>query len=166
MLVTNFSHVFAEPGEDTIIDAVHPETGRSCIRDETLEQIRLHYPTAELVEWEHWRQARAAEQDTPITWLPDSQEHYEEMLCVLPPAAWRKGLLGGAMFLVGEPADHSLATGKPRYDAYFEDASGDYSRSSRPITLAEFRVEWLQFAHIAPERVEQLERQIRENVSR
>ena len=48
----NYTHAFAVPGEDSIIDCINPNTGNSCINGETLEQIRLRYPKAEIVSME------------------------------------------------------------------------------------------------------------------
>jgi hypothetical protein len=132
-LSADFLDVFAVPGEHSIVDAVNPETGRSVINDETLEQIRLRYPAAVVMAWEDWRSARAAEQDTPITWQPITAEQYQDWLEVLPPLCWRDG-----GFLVSEPHDHSMSTGKPRYQGC-RIIAGQHVASSRPVTVAEFQ---------------------------
>ena len=132
---SQFTEVFAEPDNLTsIIDTVNPATGRSAVNDDTLEQIRRRYPTAERIPWEDWRARKIAEQDTPIRWDPSTAEQYADMLNILPPRAWT-----GGGFLVGEPTDHSAATGAPRYQAY-RYAGHRYAASSRPVTVAEFRV--------------------------
>ena len=130
----DFTDCFAVPGEDSIIDGVNPDTGRSLILGQTLEQVQSRYPAAVIVSWEAWRAEQAAKQDTPISWCPSTEKQYHEMLNVLPPAAWVGGL-----FLVGEPTDHSFSTGQPRYEAYWQRGSSEYFVSSRPITVAEFR---------------------------
>ena len=65
-----------------------------------------------------------------------SEERYDEMLGILPPALWL-----GKGFLVGEPADHRRCkiTKKvmPTYAAFFN-AFGRYYEGD-PMTVAEFR---------------------------
>jgi hypothetical protein len=65
-----------------------------------------------------------------------TEEHYDEMLSVLPPALWL-----GKGFLVGEPHDHRRCkiTKKvmPTYAAFFN-AFGKYYEGD-PMTMAEFR---------------------------
>jgi hypothetical protein len=65
-----------------------------------------------------------------------SEERYEEMLGILPPALWlAKG------FLVGEPHDHRSCrvTGQfaPTFAAFFEHKGKHYEGD--PMTFAEFR---------------------------
>jgi hypothetical protein len=133
-MISTFTEVFAVPGEGSIIDGIHPETGRSCINGETLEQVQARYPLAVRMPWEDWRQAQIAKQDTPITFTRTTERKYREMLEILPPAAWE----GGA-FLVGEPYDHSFATGRPRFQMYWQRGEYAYIASSRPVTYAEFK---------------------------
>jgi hypothetical protein len=134
MTDTTDDQVFAVPGEYlSIIDVVNPETGRSRINGHTLEEIRQRYPTAVQMPWEEWRQGMIARQQTPITWKPIDAHRYNDMLGVLPPIDWTS-----AGFLVGEPYDHSMATGQPRYTAFI-DRYGWYYESSRPITRREWR---------------------------
>ena len=45
-------------------------------------------------------------------WIETTEERYDEMLGVLPPAYWSS--IG---FLVGEPMDHN-ANGQPRFSAF------------------------------------------------
>lgn len=132
-LSTDFDEVFAEPGKGWIIDTVNRETGRSAINGQTLEEIQARYPDAVRVSFDDWRAARVAAQNTPIVWDEVSIEQYDEMLCVLPPA-----VMDGAGFLVGEPDDHSAETGAPRFRAYLA-AFGKYYRSSRPVTVREWK---------------------------
>lgn len=130
-----FTDCFAVPGERTIIDGIHPHTGRSIIHGHTLDQIRERYPGAVVITWDTWSAEQAARQNTPIHWDPTTEQQYHDMLGILPPAAWERGI-----FLVGEPADHSFSTGRPRYHAYRQ-RGATYTTSSRPITVAEFRAE-------------------------
>lgn len=124
---------FAVPGSSSIIDCIHPVTGRSWINGESLEQIRLRYPGAEIVNIADFCAAKAQRQDSPIQWSEVTADDYEEMLCVLPPAA----MMGGG-FLVGEPCDHHATSGQPRYRAYIKRA-GQYLVASRPMTVKEFK---------------------------
>jgi hypothetical protein len=67
-----------------------------------------------------------------ITWTKTTEDKYQEMLEILPPAAWTS--LG---FLVGEPWDHN-AEGYARYEAYAE-VNGKYLVSTKPMTIGEFK---------------------------
>ena len=134
MTDTTDDQVFAVPGEYlSIIDIVNPETGRSRINGNTLEEIRQRYPTAVQMPWEEWRAGKIARQQTPITWTRVDDHRYRQMLEVLPPIDWTNG-----GFLVGEPADHCVSTGQPRYTAYRHNTGQAYE-SSRPITRREWR---------------------------
>lgn len=84
---TDFTHVIALPGALHCIDCVHPETGRTFIHGQTLEEVQERHPGAELVPWEIVSQRRRAhyikgpEEITAERWL--------ELLEVLPPMNWR-----------------------------------------------------------------------------
>jgi hypothetical protein len=127
------TQAFAEPGADSMIDLIDPTTGRSICCNENLEQIRLRYPTAEIVEVAHFLVQKAHRQDTPIEWTEVTEDQYEDMLNVLPPAFWERGL-----FLVGEPSDHHAISGRPRFAAYRQ-AGGKYFTASRPMMVGECR---------------------------
>lgn len=124
---------FAVPGSDTLIDVIHPTTGKSLCYGETLEQIRVRYPGAEVIAVARFQVLKANRQDAPVQWLATTETEYDEMLGVLPPAFWQKGL-----FLVGEPWDHHAISGRPRYAAYRQ-LRGDYYKASRPMTVGECR---------------------------
>ena len=47
--IMNCQTAFAVPGSDSLIDCIHPVTGKSWINGETLEQIQLRHPGAEVV---------------------------------------------------------------------------------------------------------------------
>jgi hypothetical protein len=127
------THCFAVPGKDNVIDDVHPLTGRGTWSGETLDQIQLRHPGAAVVSWDDWKRAKAATQDAPVEWQECTEERYEEMMNVLPPAEYsRHG------FLVGEPWDHHAMTGCPRYSAFIMRGCRHYA-SSRPMTVVEFR---------------------------
>lgn len=134
----DFTECFAVPGARQMIDLVHPRTGLSAINGLSLEQIRARYPedaAAVKMTIAEWQAARAAVQDAPIQWRPTTEEQFDEMLNVLPPAAW---INGG--FLVGEPSDHHAQTGAPRFQAYRQRGQ-IFEASTRPLTRAEFRAE-------------------------
>lgn len=125
--------VYAIPGKASIIDQINPATGRTCILGQTEAEVRAREPRAVRMTWDAWQAAAVARQQTPIAWEATTAAQYDEMLNVLPPAAW----IGGA-FLVGEACDHCLQTGRPRFEAYWQ-RGGAYLVASRPITIAELR---------------------------
>jgi hypothetical protein len=129
-----WTHGIAAPGHRYLIDVIKPETGLTLIEGETLEQVRLRHPNAVLVNLAEWRAARGAEQDTPVEWIPTTEEKYWDALGALPPAAQ-----AGAAFLLGEPQDTHIRTGAERFDAYYS-RGNTYLVSSRPITRTEFRL--------------------------
>ena|SRR5690349_14934232 len=124
---------FAEPGRSNLIDLINPHTGRSCIENETLEQVRTRYPGAQIVDVDQWLKDKAERQDTPIEWTETTEERYIEMLEVLPPAFWQ-----GGGFLVGEPSDHHATTGRPRFSG-FREIQGKFFEANRPMTVQEMR---------------------------
>ena len=132
-LLNRCTHVFAVPGELSCIDFAHPDTGLSLINGETLAQVQDRYPAAELMPYEQWQAAKAATQNTPLTWVPVTEEQYMDMLNVLPPLDW-----DGGSFLVGEASDHCVVTGRARYAAYRR-SNGAFFASSRPMTRTELR---------------------------
>lgn len=123
---------FAVPGEDNIIDLVHPITGHGVYSNETLEEIGIRYPGAEVVNFDDWMKAKAAKQDCPVTWAETTEAKYWEMLEVLPPA-----FHNDFGFLVGEPWDHHATSGAPRFAAYRQ-KDGKFFVASRPMTRREF----------------------------
>lgn len=129
-----YSHVLAVPGANSVIDFVHPATGLSCVNGETLEQIRLRHPEAELLLLDDYMNAKIARQNTPIEWLDSDVDTYGEQRDCLPPEAYSTDY---SAFMVGEPWDHSAETGQPRFIAYRKHA-GKYQRASRPMTVKEF----------------------------
>ncbi len=138
--LSEYTHAYARPGEDSIVDLIDPETGLTSVYGQTFEQVLERYPNVVRVNLDDWTTARGQEQDTPIVWTVTTKEKYWEMLEVLPPALW----IGGA-FLVGEPTDHSYTTGRPRFAAYWQRGSSDdfavYLVASRPLTTQELRKE-------------------------
>lgn len=70
-------------------------------------------------------------------WTLTTEEKYDEMLGVLPPAL---ALMLDRGFLVGEPMDHDPITGRPRYSA-FRRIADQYFESNAPMTTREFREE-------------------------
>lgn len=132
-IITNTEECFAEPDGRSIIDGVHPFTGRGIYSGETLEQIQKRYPLAVRMLADDFCRAKAVRQDSPVQWDEISEEQYDEWLNCLPPAK-----MEGGAFLVGEPSDHHAVSGQPRYQAcrYLE---GKCFASSRPITVKEFK---------------------------
>lgn len=126
---------FAVPGSDSMIDVIHPATGKTACYGKTLEEVRQEpgYETAERMPIDQWRQEKAARQDGPIRWDEITAEQYEYYLECLPPAAY-----GRKSFLVGEPDDHHARTGRPRYRAC-RIMDGKHYQSSRPLTVQEFQ---------------------------
>ena len=129
------THCFAYADHRGVIDTINPETGRSLYGGLTLEEIRTKYPDAIQCTLDEHCAAKAAKQDTPISYTETTYDRWSEMLEVLPPAAMDDGC-----FLVGEPWDHHAQSGKPRFEAYMSH-SGRYWVSTRPMTRAEFAAE-------------------------
>lgn len=123
---------FAVPGESSIIDVIHPTTGKSWIAGETLEEIRLRYPSAEVVNINDWQLQKAMRQDSPVLWNEITDGKYWEWLECLPPA-----IMFPNAFMVGEPSDHHALTGKPRYQACVH-VGDKYYASDRPMMVKEF----------------------------
>jgi len=126
---------FASKKTKSIIDVLHPETGRTVCYDKTLDECRKEYPDAEKMTVAEFCDWKSKEQRTPIKWEPTTEGQYDEMLCVLPPA-----MFGTGGFLVGEPYDHDAGNGQPRYQAFLH-IDGKPFVSSRPMTCAEFKTE-------------------------
>lgn len=73
---------------------------------------------------------------TNFTWLPSSEQQYDDALGVLSPAAWE-----GERFLLGEPIDHGGRNGSARYRVHARGPDRRYWVGSRPVTTREFRCE-------------------------
>ena len=131
-IVPDPTECFAVPGQDSIIDCVHPVTGKTCIYGKTLEDVQQEEPKAVKMTVEQWAQEKAKRQDGELSWEPITEERYYEMLECLPPACYRDH-----GFLVGEPWDHHALTGAPRYQACIHTSDG-YFASSRPMEKREF----------------------------
>lgn len=129
----SYTRAFAEPDAGNIIDAIHPATNLGLWSGETLEQIRLRYPRAEIVNMDDWMDAKAARQNVPVIWDETTEDEYMQMLECLPPAFWN-----GDTFAVGELDDHDARTGAPRFRAYRKTGERCF-RSSRPMTVKELR---------------------------
>lgn len=72
-----------------------------------------------------------------ITWNETTEERYDEMLCILPPA-----VMTGIGYLVGEPMDHDRCpiTGYfgPRFSA-FAKVNGKYYEAVEVISISGFK---------------------------
>lgn len=119
----------------TVIDVINPLTGRTWIYGHTLEEVRAEHPDAEEMSLDEFGNWKASQQNTAIQWEPTTEDKFNEMLDVLPPAYY-----SGRGFLVGEPYDHHATTGRPRYQAYKFDGES-YWASNRPLTILEFKTE-------------------------
>jgi hypothetical protein len=80
------TQVFVQMSTLTSIDEVHPVTGRSVIKDETLEQIQARYPGAEIMTWDRFieRKEKALCADP----VEITKEKWWYALEVLPPTKW------------------------------------------------------------------------------
>lgn len=121
----------------TIIDVLNPDTGLTAIYGKKLEDCRKEkgYEQAERMTIDEFCRSKAEVQDTPVSWEPVTEETFDDMLNVLPPA-----YMGNGGFLVGEAWDHHALTGQPRYAAYRKHG-GVYETASRPMTIKEFKVQ-------------------------
>lgn len=124
---------FAVPESDSIIDCVHPVTGKTCIYGKTLEDVQQEEPGAIRMTIDEFCERKALRQDVPVQWEDITEDRYYELMECLPPAAYADN-----GFLVGEPWDHHAGTGKPRYQAC-RIVNGQHQASHRPMTKAEFK---------------------------
>ncbi len=127
--------VWAIPGKHSIIDEIIESTGLTRYYQHTPAEVLAREPLAVRMTWADWTAAAIARQQTPIVWQLTDEATYYEMLEVLPPA-----MMAGGAFLVGEPMDHDVATGAPRFSA-FRQRGNTYETASRPLTCAELRAE-------------------------
>ena len=83
------THCFAQMSTLTAIDEVHPVTGLSGIRGETLERVRQRYPGAEIMTWDDF----IARKESALTTTPTEidEERWFYALEVLPPHRWDNG---------------------------------------------------------------------------
>lgn len=125
---------FVSKERQTIIDVLHPETGRTLFYGKTLEDVQKEYSDAEEMSINDFCTWKAQMQRSVITWNETTEEHFNSMLDALPPAAMDRTCRA---FLMGEPYDHDALNGQPRYDA-FRKIGKRYEKSSRPMTRAEF----------------------------
>lgn len=128
---SQFTHVWARPGQPTIIDFADAD-GMSRIFGRTAEEMRAKYPTALLMEFNTWRDDMHARENPPFEWIPVHPRAYSGALSALPPAATR-----GTAFLLGESVDMHCKGGHERFWAYRMNGT-EHEQSSRPITKKEF----------------------------
>ncbi len=128
--MSDFTHCYAVPGANSIIDGINPETGLTFVYGKSEADIKAEAPDAVKMTWDEWQAAAIARQQTELRWVEATERQYNDMLNVLPPAFW-----SGSLFLVGEPTDHCHQTGRPRFQAYRRGYLPQ--ASSRPITIAE-----------------------------
>jgi hypothetical protein len=97
------------PGSTSIIDTINDATGLTTIYGETLEQIRLEYPAAEVWDFDAAvEQIMKLKREKYVTKpkLIDS-DRWGEMLEVLPPMLWRSGS-GSESFMICEATTADL----------------------------------------------------------
>jgi len=102
----NYTHLMAVPSLTHCIDVINPATGRTCVRDETPDQVRIRHPGAELMTCAAWQAARAATLAAQYLRPPVEIDatRWDEMLCVLPPEDWGGGD-GAESFKMSERLD-------------------------------------------------------------
>lgn len=117
-----------------IIDIID-STGLTRINKQPIDAYTNRYPDAEIMKldvWINWK----AEREPSIEWKLTIEECYNEALEVMPPS-----YRDGTWFLVGEPSDHDLRTGLPRYYGYRRIAEA-FETTNRPITNQELEDEY------------------------
>jgi len=125
----------AVPGQDNVIDVMHPITGQTIYGNKTIKQVQEENPGAKVMTLDAFCEEKAERQHLPIKWELSTYEAFDYGLNVLPPAIWIKD-----GFMVGEPYDHDAGNGQPRFQAYRQ--RGDiYEKANRPMTREEFRNE-------------------------
>lgn len=130
-----YTHGFVSADAGTLIDIINPATHQGVYGNLTLEQIQTEYPGATVQAITDFCAAKGARQDgEPKLWTEITEDRYNEMLNVLPPAAY--GSSGS--FMVGEPTDHHAATGRPRFSC-FKAEYGKFYALNRPVTFREFK---------------------------
>ncbi len=67
-------------------------------------------------------------------WVETTEEKYDEMLGVLPPAS-----MAGNAFQVGEPMNHK--NGRPTFSSFCQ-RDGKYWESAEALTFKEFKAEF------------------------
>lgn len=83
-----FNQIFVQ-GTLTCIDIVDPDTGRSAINNETLDQVQARYPGAEIADFETW--VKTKEKSLCTEPVRITGERFMEMMEVLPPQRWQHG---------------------------------------------------------------------------
>jgi hypothetical protein len=73
---------------------------------------------------------------TDFTWLPSTEEKYDEKMGVVPTAGYRR-LSAGVVFLMGEAMAHD-DRGNGLYQVHSHDRHTGYHVGSRSITGSEF----------------------------
>jgi len=89
LTMTDCKQAFAVPGSDSIVDLVHPVTGRSVHYGNTLEEIRAPILAPSWSSFDAWLQSKAERQHSPIEWTETTEEKYFEMLEVLHRLTWQ-----------------------------------------------------------------------------
>ena len=125
--------VIAKRGEASFVDYISEDTGLTRVNGTPIAEVLRERPGYEVMTVDEWRDAAATAQNAEIAWVQITQERYEDYRDCVPPAVMR-----ASGFLVGEPFDHCVRTGRARYTACKEVGDKFYA-SSRPVTAVEFR---------------------------
>lgn len=128
------TEAFAVPGQNNIIDVIHPKTGRSWINGNTLEEMQKRYPAAIKVNCEEFFGEVYKRNNGSVTWSEETREQYDYAFeCLSSPI-----MFGGGNFMVNEPSDHFGPGGVVRYYAHVE-RSGKCYASNRALTKTQFK---------------------------
>lgn len=75
-------------GQRFVFDVLDADTNRTCIYNESLEEIRLRAPDAQVMDW---NEACLQVEGAYVTQgaKPITREHFEEMLAIMPPVRHR-----------------------------------------------------------------------------
>ena len=131
--------IFASKAEQLVIGIID-ETDHTTHCGWSFKEVREKHPDAEIMDLDEFCAWKGALQRTPIEWFPSTEERFDYGLNVLPPAAQTDDFQA---FLVGEPVDHEVDTGRPRYEGH-RHLGGKYEVTNRPITIKEFKEEALK----------------------
>lgn len=126
------THVFTEPNKTCIVNFCHPQMEQEKIQEE-LKTLRINWPNTILMTWEEFDNQAYKLQNTELKMEEITEERYFELMECLPPAAMEHN-----KFLVGEPWDHCVKTGKPRFQMCVT-SGGKHYASDRPVTKEEYK---------------------------
>ena len=88
MNISDLKNAIVEPGDLSIIDLLMPDGITGAYSHETLDQLRVRYPRAEVVDFDTWMMTKESALLTEPVEI--SQKHFENALNVLPPVRWNR----------------------------------------------------------------------------